>query len=75
MEAFLFLFISLAFSGLKTTAWAGKSIISPSKLKMFVDELPDMPRVQGFDIKNGVPVPKTLIIGMFYKKWVRISIL
>lgn len=37
---------------------------------MFVDELPDMPRISGFGVVNGVSVPNTLKIGMFRKKWV-----
>ena len=36
---------------------------------MFVDELPDMPRIHGYEILNGVPKPKSLTIGMFTKKW------
>ncbi|KAL5763329.1 hypothetical protein ACOSP7_019593 [Xanthoceras sorbifolium] len=44
-------------------------IISPSQLKMFVDELPDMPRIQAFDVVNGVSKPKSLEIGMFKKYW------
>ncbi|CAH9076858.1 unnamed protein product [Cuscuta europaea] len=52
------------------SSWAGGSpVLSPSKLKMFVDELPDMPRIKGYDVVNGVPVPKTLKIRMFHKTW------
>ncbi|KAK1390050.1 Multicopper oxidase [Heracleum sosnowskyi] len=47
----------------------GVGLLSPSKLKMFVDEVPDMPRISGFDVVNGVSVPKSLKIGMFRKKW------
>ncbi|XP_010243810.1 PREDICTED: multicopper oxidase LPR1-like [Nelumbo nucifera] len=68
MKALLFLIISLPFSWVPTTR-ADPKLISPSRMKMFVDELPDMPRVQGFDFKNGVPVSKSLTIGMFQKKW------
>lgn len=45
-------------------------LLDPAKLRMFVDEIPDMPRLKGFDFINGVPKPKTLKIGMFVKKWV-----
>ncbi|KAG9139252.1 hypothetical protein Leryth_011266 [Lithospermum erythrorhizon] len=44
-------------------------VMSPSKLRMFVDELLDIPRVKGYSFKNGMPVPKSLKIGMFSKKW------
>lgn len=47
-------------------------VISPSQLEMFVDELEDMPRINGFDVVDGSPVSKSLHIGMFHKKWVRI---
>ncbi|KAH0675094.1 hypothetical protein KY290_024124 [Solanum tuberosum] len=36
---------------------------------MFVDELQDMPRIKGYDVINGVHVPKSLKIGMYNKKW------
>ncbi|KAJ9153124.1 hypothetical protein P3X46_026601 [Hevea brasiliensis] len=52
-----------------TTTWAEDRLISPSQLEMFVDELPDMPRIHGFDVVNGVPKPKQLRIGMFKKEW------
>ncbi|KAK2630985.1 hypothetical protein EUGRSUZ_L03602 [Eucalyptus grandis] len=45
-------------------------LINTSKLEMFVDKLPDMPRVQGFDIVDGVPKPKSLDIGMYETRWV-----
>lgn len=44
-------------------------LINTSKLEMFVDKLPDMPRVQGFDIVDGVPKPKSLDIGMYETRW------
>ncbi|XP_047341728.1 multicopper oxidase LPR2-like [Impatiens glandulifera] len=46
-----------------------KRLINVSRLEMFVDDLPDMPRLQGFDIINGIPVSKKLNISMFQKKW------
>ncbi|PON78728.1 Copper-resistance protein [Parasponia andersonii] len=50
-------------------SWAEDNLLNPSKLKMFVDELPDMPKIPGFDVFDGVPKPKYLNIGMFRKKW------
>ena len=41
---------------------------------MFVDELPDMPRIIGFDMVSGEPKSKSLKIGMFKKKWVSFSL-
>ncbi|GLJ09454.1 hypothetical protein SUGI_0109970 [Cryptomeria japonica] len=40
-----------------------------SSLKMFVDELPDMPRLQGFVPQGQDFKPAELRIGMFEKKW------
>jgi len=45
-------------------------LVNLSKLEMFVDELPDMPRIHGYHVSNGVPKPKSIKIGMFKKKWV-----
>lgn len=44
-------------------------LVNLSKLEMFVDELPDMPRIHGYHVSNGVPKPKSIKIGMFKKKW------
>eukprot|EP00262_Sarcandra_glabra_P004782 TRINITY_DN16033_c0_g1_i1.p1 TRINITY_DN16033_c0_g1~~TRINITY_DN16033_c0_g1_i1.p1 ORF type:complete len:568 (+),score=8.84 TRINITY_DN16033_c0_g1_i1:123-1826(+) len=65
MKVLLFLLFSLAVRA----TWGDEGVFNPSKLKMFVDELPDMPRLRGFHIKNGVPVSGSLKIGMFLKKW------
>lgn len=51
--------------------WAEDNLISPSKLEKFVDELPDMPKIQSFEVVNGVFKSKPLEIGMFKKQWVR----
>jgi len=40
------------------------------KLKMFVDDLPDMPRLYGFNSVHGIIKPASLQIGMFSTKWV-----
>jgi hypothetical protein len=53
------------------TIWAEDNLISPSKLEKFVDELPDMPKIQSFEVVNGVFKSKPLEIGMFKKQWVR----
>ncbi|KAG8366711.1 hypothetical protein BUALT_Bualt17G0107800 [Buddleja alternifolia] len=50
-------------------AWGEDELIRSSQLKMFVDEVPDMPRIKGFDFVDGSHVPKKLKIGMFHKKW------
>lgn len=72
MLVVLVLVIFSAFAG----TWAAKEekLLSPSALEMFVDELPDMPRISGFDVVKGVSVPKSLKIGMFSKKWVCLSL-
>lgn len=49
--------------------WAEDNLISPSKLEKFVDELPDMPKIQSFEVVNGVFKSKPLEIGMFKKQW------
>ncbi|GKU90200.1 hypothetical protein SLEP1_g4226 [Rubroshorea leprosula] len=55
------------------TSWADVGLLDPAKLKMFVDDLPDMPRIPAFDLVNGYPKSKSLKIGMFDKRWVRFS--
>ncbi|KAF5202531.1 Multicopper oxidase lpr1 [Thalictrum thalictroides] len=69
MEVVLFMLFSFLFFTENTRLADGSLLISPSKLTMFVDELPDMPRIQGYNIKNGVNLPKSLEIGMYHKKW------
>lgn len=62
-----FLYLFWAFN----STWAAdEGVFTSSKLKMFVDELPDMPRVRGFSLRKGVPVSKSLKIGMYEKTWV-----
>ncbi|KAL1209472.1 Multicopper oxidase LPR2 [Cardamine amara subsp. amara] len=39
------------------------------KLEMFVEDLPHMPTIHGFHVINGILKPKSLKIGMFFKKW------
>ncbi|XP_059655413.1 multicopper oxidase LPR1-like [Cornus florida] len=61
--------ICIALLGVHITAKAEDMLISPSQLEMFVDDLPDMPKLKGFSLENGVPMPNSLKIGMFHKKW------
>ncbi|GAB2254661.1 hypothetical protein Droror1_Dr00022470 [Drosera rotundifolia] len=51
--------------------WAeADGLFNSSKLEMFVDELPDIPKVLGYNVgPHGKPRPKSFTIGMFYKKW------
>ncbi|XP_058769479.1 multicopper oxidase LPR2-like [Vicia villosa] len=44
-------------------------LVNASKLEMFVDELPHMPKIYGYDVVDGVPKSKSFKIGMFKKKW------
>ncbi|KAK4762310.1 hypothetical protein SAY86_008078 [Trapa natans] len=44
-------------------------LLNPSKLEMFVDELPDMPRIQGFQLVRGLPRRRSLNIGMYNVLW------
>ncbi|KAK4779857.1 hypothetical protein SAY87_015963 [Trapa incisa] len=48
---------------------AEDALLSPSKLEMFVDELLDMPKIQGFEVVHGVPRPRSLNIGMYSILW------
>ncbi|XP_010269131.1 PREDICTED: multicopper oxidase LPR1-like [Nelumbo nucifera] len=40
-----------------------------ASLQMFVDELPQMPKLYGFSLRAGKPAPGNLVVGMFEKKW------
>ncbi|KAK4260702.1 hypothetical protein QN277_003783 [Acacia crassicarpa] len=44
-------------------------LLEPSELEKFVDEVPDMPRLLGYQLLHGIPKPKSLNIGMFQKNW------
>lgn len=70
----MFLVIYLVLFGINwDRTWAEDEddrLLSPSALKMFVDEVPDMPRISAFHVLDGVSLPKSLKIGMFHKKWV-----
>lgn len=68
---FLYLmFLAAARVMISSAARTEERLINPSQLEMFVDELPDMPKIKCFeDAANGAPKPKKLKIGMFKKKW------
>ncbi|CAK7326711.1 unnamed protein product [Dovyalis caffra] len=65
----LFNILCLALLIVLPTTWAEDNLISPSKLEMFVDELPDMPKIQSYEVANGFFKSKPLVIGMFKKHW------
>lgn len=67
MVAPLFLLVSLVL--LTSSSRVDGNLFSVSRLPMFVDDLPDMPRIQGFEIKNATAVPLSLQIGMYEKTW------
>ena len=48
----------------------GINLLQPKKLEMFVDEMPDMPKLQGYRFEDGVPVAGNLTIGMYDTTWV-----
>ncbi|CAL0300339.1 unnamed protein product [Lupinus luteus] len=48
---------------------ASDNLLDASKLEMFVDELPDMPRIMAYQIVGGASKSNSLNIGMFKKKW------
>ncbi|KAK9100572.1 hypothetical protein Scep_024002 [Stephania cephalantha] len=51
------------------TKLADGELVNVAKLDMFVDKLSCMPKIYGFEMKNGVHVSKSLEIGMFMKRW------
>ncbi|PKA63517.1 hypothetical protein AXF42_Ash005412 [Apostasia shenzhenica] len=51
-------------------AAVGEGLINVARLKMFVDDLPDMPRLQGFRVRDGELLPGNLTIGMYEKSWI-----
>ncbi|XP_028798461.1 multicopper oxidase LPR2-like [Neltuma alba] len=44
-------------------------LLEPSELEMFVDEVPDVPRILAYELLHGFPIPRYLHIGMFQKNW------
>jgi FtsP/CotA-like multicopper oxidase with cupredoxin domain len=72
---FLLLLFVVTLTALQTTATfaaqelEGEKLVNVTKLKMFVEKLPDMPKIEAFNLVNGVPKRKSLIIGMYQKLW------
>ncbi|RDX83783.1 Multicopper oxidase LPR1, partial [Mucuna pruriens] len=63
------LFTLVALLAASTCSSVSDNLVDASKLEMFVDELPDMPRILGYHVSDGVPKSKAFKIGMFKKKW------
>jgi hypothetical protein len=64
-------FLSLAMVLVQTRGGNEENLLlDPSTLEMFVDELPQMPKIKGYEIKNGVPVAGNLTIGIYDTTWV-----
>lgn len=64
------LFKAVVLSTLLAASVGDDKLLDPSELEKFVDEVPDMPRILGYELLNGIPKPKSLHIGMFQKNWV-----
>ncbi|KAL6192702.1 hypothetical protein ACLB2K_033788 [Fragaria x ananassa] len=69
MQRILVFSALLVFGVFISSSWAEEKLVNLTRLQMFVDELPDMPRIQGFRVVNGVPRPRSFKIGMYQKKW------
>nr|ABR18419.1 unknown [Picea sitchensis] len=71
--ALIFLFCFLGFIVLEdatTDSMTDESLHKvASSLEMFVEELPDMPRLEGYVLEHGKLKPTELRIGMFETKW------
>ncbi|XP_061991620.1 multicopper oxidase LPR2 [Rosa rugosa] len=69
MQIILLASALLVFGVFMNSSWAEEKLVNLTRLQMFVDDLPDMPRIQGFEVVNGVPKPRSFKIGMYEKKW------
>lgn len=69
MKKIMVLIITLTWLG-GTCGELDEQLFEVGKLKMFVDDLPDMPRLHGFSSVHGILKPTSLQIGMFSTKWV-----
>ncbi|KAL9229270.1 hypothetical protein vseg_004755 [Gypsophila vaccaria] len=68
----MFVLVALLVSGLRVRCQATAEyglLVSAQRLRMFVDELPEVPKVYGYNNVNGKPTPVSLKIGMYHKKW------
>ncbi|KAL1209470.1 Multicopper oxidase LPR2 [Cardamine amara subsp. amara] len=71
MTRFMLLLIAtmtLLVAGVKGATKFEDRLFNLTKLEMFVEDLPHMPTVHGFNVVNGFLKPKSLQIGMFFKK-------
>ena len=66
--AFLVVFLTVAIT--RADADEQSLVLSAKRLRMFVDELPHVPKVYGYKFVDGKPAPVALKIGMYHKKWV-----
>ncbi|KAM7275578.1 hypothetical protein ACFE04_017444 [Oxalis oulophora] len=73
MERYILLFLVLIglqkISTFKAQQAEDVKLVNVTRLHMFVDKLPDLPKIEGFQLLNGVPKRKSLIIGMYQKLW------
>ncbi|PKU68676.1 multicopper oxidase LPR2 [Dendrobium catenatum] len=68
MEKVLLLLLLLSWTITGALA-GGVGLANVTHLEMFVDKLPDMPRVQAYRIRNSFLEPGNLTIGMYEKIW------
>ncbi|WOK94174.1 multicopper oxidase LPR1 [Canna indica] len=72
MEKLHFLSLLLIASSMAISSFRkaqGDALFDVSKLEMFIDELPNMPKQQGYGFRDGVFVPGNLTVGMYEKLW------
>ncbi|KAK7280348.1 hypothetical protein RJT34_25411 [Clitoria ternatea] len=69
MDTTLLLLTLLPLFGTLSLSSPSDHLVDASKLKMFVDDLPQIPRIFAYQVLHGVPKSKSLKIGMFKKKW------
>ncbi|GAB4828789.1 Multicopper oxidase lpr2 [Ancistrocladus abbreviatus] len=72
ISAFVQLYFSVVIIGVGMSKYNlvnGESMVNATRLKMFVDDLPNMPKLFGYEDVGGKLVSKSLTIGMFRKKW------
>lgn len=62
--------VFLGILGSCSTGVNSQILLSSHKLKMFVDEIPNIPKVYGYEVVDGKAVSTSLTIGMFQKFWV-----
>lgn len=68
---FFVLALLMAVSSSSLLAKGEEALFDVSKLEMFVDELPGMPKLQGYSAnRDGVFVHGNLTVGMYKKFWV-----